>query len=134
MGPIFHNYALALVGAQRLDETRAQAQAAVKADPNHAESHTLLGELLARDQRLAEAVSEYQQAVKLQPDFSRVHLDLGLVLAAQGDLRGATEHLRKSRNRQRSECHPASNPGTSANRQSLGGELTYERANLCEAA
>jgi len=95
-GPYLYNYALALVAAQRLDEARTQAQAAVNADPNLAEGHVLLGGLLARDQRLAEAVSEYQQAVKLKPGFSRAHLDLGLALAAQGDLRSATEHLRKA--------------------------------------
>jgi len=95
-GPYLYNYALALVAAQRLDEARTQAQAAVNADPNLAEGHVLLGGLFARDQRLAEAVSEYQQAVKLQPGLSSVHLDLGLILAAQGDLRSATEHLRKA--------------------------------------
>jgi Flp pilus assembly protein TadD len=95
-GLYLYNYALALVAAQRLDEARTQAQAAVNADPNLAEGHVLLGKLLARDERLAEAVSEYQQAVKLQPGFSLAHLNLGLVLAAQGDLRSATEHLRKA--------------------------------------
>jgi tetratricopeptide (TPR) repeat protein len=95
-GPYLYNYALALVGAQRLDEARTQAQATVNADPSLAEGHVLLGRLLAGDQRLAEAVSEYQQAVKLQPGFSLAHLDLGLALAAQGDLRSATEHLRKA--------------------------------------
>jgi tetratricopeptide (TPR) repeat protein len=68
----------------------------VNADRNLAEGHVLLGDLLAKDQRLAEAVSEYQQAVKLQPGFSLAQLDLGLVLAAQGELRSATEHLRKA--------------------------------------
>jgi tetratricopeptide (TPR) repeat protein len=95
-GRYLYNYALALVAAQRFDEAPTQAQAAVKADPNLAEGHVLLGELFARQQQLAEAVSEYQQAVKLQPDFSLAHLDLGLVLAAQGDLQSATEHLRKA--------------------------------------
>ena len=57
---------------------------------------TLRCAILARGQRLAEAVSEYQQAVKLQPGFSRAQLDLGLLLARQGDLRSATEHLRKA--------------------------------------
>jgi tetratricopeptide (TPR) repeat protein len=95
-GPYLYNYALALVAAQRLDEARTQAQAAVKADPSLAEVHVLLGGLFERDQRLAEAVGEYQQAVKLQPAFSLAHLDLGLVLAAQGDLRSAAEHLRKA--------------------------------------
>jgi tetratricopeptide (TPR) repeat protein len=95
-GPYLYNYALALAAAERLDEARTQAQAAVNADPSLAEGHVLLGGILARDQRLAEAVSEYQQAVKLQPGFSLAHLDLGLLLAAQGDLRSATEHLRKA--------------------------------------
>ena len=95
-GLYLYNYALALVAAQRLQEARTQAQAAVNADPNLAEGHVLLGGLLVRDQRLAEAVSEYQQAVKLQPGFSLAHLDLGLVLATQGDLRSATKHLRKA--------------------------------------
>ncbi len=72
-GPYLYNYALALVGAQRLDEGRAQAQAAVNADPSLAEGHALLGGLLARDQRLADAASEYQQQLKLQPDLIRVH-------------------------------------------------------------
>ena len=68
----------------------------MNADPNLAEGHVLLGGLLAGDQRLAEAVSEYQQAVKLQPGFSQAQLDLGLLLVTQGDLRSATEHLRKA--------------------------------------
>ena len=95
-GLYLYNYALALAEAQRLDEARTQAQAAVNADPNLAEGHVLLGGLLERDQRLSEAVSEYQQAVRLQPGLSVAHLDLGLVLAAQGDLRSAAEHLRKA--------------------------------------
>jgi tetratricopeptide (TPR) repeat protein len=95
-GPYLYNYALALMAAQRLDEARTQARAAVNADPNLAEGHVLLGRLLAGDQRLAEAVTEYQQAVKLQPGFSLAHLDLGLLLARQGDLQSATEHLRKA--------------------------------------
>ena len=95
-GPYLYNYALALVAAQRLDEARTQAQAAVNADPDLAESHVLLGKLLAGEKRPAEAVAEYEQAVKLQPGFSLAHLDLGLLLATQGDLQGATEHLRKA--------------------------------------
>jgi tetratricopeptide (TPR) repeat protein len=68
-GPYLYNYALALAGAERIDEARTQAQAAVNADPDLAEGHVLLGGLLEKDQRLAEAVSEYQQAVKLDPWF-----------------------------------------------------------------
>jgi len=52
-GPYLYNYALALVAAQRLDEARTEAQAAVNADPNLAEGHVLLVQLLATGQRLA---------------------------------------------------------------------------------
>ncbi len=94
--PYLYDYALMLVRLNRLDDAEKPAEAAVRADPNVAEAHELLGGLLARKAQLAQAASEYQDAVQLQPDFSRAHLDLGLVLAAEGDLTGAAEHLRKA--------------------------------------
>ncbi len=94
--PYLYDRALMLARLNRLDEAQEPAQAAVRADPNFAEAHDLLGGLLARKMQLTLAVREYEEAVTLRPDFSRVHLDLGLVLAAQGDLTGAAEHLRKT--------------------------------------
>ena len=94
--PYLYDRALMLARLNRLDEAQEPAQAAVRADPDFAEAHDLLGGLLVRKMQLTLAVREYEKAVTLRPDFSRAHLDLGLVLAAQGDLTGAAEHLRKA--------------------------------------
>ena len=49
-----------------------------------------------RKRQLPEAAREYRRALALRPDSSRAHLRLGNVLAAQGDVAGATEHLREA--------------------------------------
>jgi tetratricopeptide (TPR) repeat protein len=95
-GPYQYDYALMLVRLNRFDDSQAAVEAGIKADPNLATAHELLGSLLARKSQLADAIREYQRAVELQPDFSRAQLDLGLALAAQGDLTGAADHLRRA--------------------------------------
>ena len=95
-GPYLYDYALMLLHLNRYDEAQEPAEAAVRADPNLAEAHDLLGGLLARRAQLDQAASQYREAVRIRPDFSRAQLDLGLVLSAQGDLNGAAEHLRKA--------------------------------------
>ena len=94
--PYLYDFALALVRGDRFEEAQAQAEASVRADPNLADAHELLGGLFARKHQLAEAAREYRRSIELQPDSSRAHLRLGNVLATQGDVAGATEHLRKA--------------------------------------
>ena len=93
-GPHLHDYALALVRADRFDEAQERAEAAVKSDPSLADAHELLGGLYARKRQLPEAAREYRRTLELRPDSSGAHLRLGNVLAAQGDIAGASEHLR----------------------------------------
>ncbi len=95
-GPYQYDYALMLVRLDRFDEAQAAVEASLKADPNFATAHELLGSLLARKSQMADATREYRRAVELQPDFSRAQLDLGLALVAEGDLNGASDHLRKA--------------------------------------
>jgi Tfp pilus assembly protein PilF len=80
----------------RFEEAQQPAEAAVKADPNHAEAHELLGTLFAGKRQLAEAAREYRRAIELRPDFGQAHLDLARVLNAQGDRAGAVQHLREA--------------------------------------
>jgi tetratricopeptide (TPR) repeat protein len=94
--PYLYDFALALVRGDRFDEAQARAEAAAGADPNLADAHELLGGLFARKRQWPEAAREYRRTIELRPDSSRVHLHLGDVLAAQGDVAGATEHLRKA--------------------------------------
>jgi tetratricopeptide (TPR) repeat protein len=95
-GPYQYDYALMLVRLNRFDDAQAAVEASLKADPNFAAAHELLGSLLARKSQMADATREYQRAVELQPDFSRAQLDLGLALASQGDGTGAADHLRRA--------------------------------------
>lgn len=94
--PYLYDYALELSTVNRIDEAQAQVEAAVRADPDMAEAHELLGGLLAGKRQLPEAEREYKEAVRLKPDFSRAQLDLARVLAAEGDLDAAIAHLREA--------------------------------------
>jgi tetratricopeptide (TPR) repeat protein len=94
--PHLHDYALALVRADRFDEAQQRAEAAVRADPNLADAHELLGGLFARKRQLPEAAREYRRTLELRPDSDSAHLHLGNVLSAQGDVAGASEHLRQA--------------------------------------
>jgi len=84
------------VRADRFDEAQERAEAAVRADPNLADAHELLGGLFARKRQLPEAAREYWRTVELRPGSGSAHLHLGNVLAAQGDAAGASEHLREA--------------------------------------
>jgi tetratricopeptide (TPR) repeat protein len=94
--PHLYDYALELSALNRNDEARAAVDAALEADPNMAEAHALSGALFAGRGRMSEAAKEYVQAVRLKPDFARAHLDLARLLANQGDIQGATLHLRRA--------------------------------------
>jgi tetratricopeptide (TPR) repeat protein len=94
--PHLYDYALELSAVNRVDDAQASVQAALRADPDMAEAHELLGGLLAGRRQLPEAAHEYGEAIRLKPELARAHLDLARVLAAGGDMPGAIEHLRKA--------------------------------------
>lgn len=94
--PHLYDYALELSAVGRPDGARAAVEAALKADPDMAEAHELLGGLLAEKRQLPEAAREYGEAIRLQPEFARAHLDLARVLADEGDMAGAVEQLRQA--------------------------------------
>jgi predicted CXXCH cytochrome family protein len=94
--PHLYDYALELSAVNRPDDAQASVQAALRADPEMAEAHQLLGGLLAGKGQLREAALEYTEAIRLKPEFARAHLDLARVLAAQGDMPGAIAQLRQA--------------------------------------
>jgi tetratricopeptide (TPR) repeat protein len=94
--PYLYDYALELSSANRIDDAQTRVQAALRADPDMAEGHELLGGLLAAKRQLPEAEREYAEALRLKPDFARARLDLARVLAAEGNLSGAIEQLQKA--------------------------------------
>jgi len=93
-----HDYALALVRADRFDDAQQRAEAALKADPNLFATHELLGGLFLRKKQFAEAAREYRRMLELQPGSARAHFRLGNLLAVQGDRTQALDHLRQAAN------------------------------------
>ena len=85
----------ALYAALAQDSQR-EVEASVRANPNLAEAHELLGGLLARNHNLDAALIEYREAVRLKPSFGRAQLDLAATLAIGGDKTGAVEHFREA--------------------------------------
>ena len=94
--PYLYDYALELSTVNRIDDAQAQVEAALRADPDMAEAHELLGGLLAGKRQLPAAEREYAEAVRLKPGFARAQLDLARVFAAEGNLDAAIKHLREA--------------------------------------
>jgi tetratricopeptide (TPR) repeat protein len=94
-GPYLYEYALTLASAGQVYRAQESAEAAVKADPNLAEPHALLGRLDARKRQFAEAAKEYREAIRLRPEFAQARLDLASLLVAQGEVQQAVEQLRE---------------------------------------
>ena len=94
--PYLYDYALTLFSNGQFERAQESAERAARADPKIAETHALLGGLLARKRELAAAVKEYKEAIRLRPDFARPVLDLASVYAAQGDMQGAVQQLREA--------------------------------------
>jgi len=92
--PDRHEFALALVRANRFTEARAEVDAALRADASFVDARILSGGLWAREGRLAEARKAYQEALRVKPDAGRAHLDLARVLIQLGDREGTVHHLR----------------------------------------
>jgi predicted CXXCH cytochrome family protein len=95
-GANLYEHALALVRLNRFDESRGEAEAAVRADPSIAEAHELLGGLIARAQDFDSALVEFREAVRLKPSFSRAQLDLAGTLLIKGQRKEAADHFREA--------------------------------------
>jgi tetratricopeptide (TPR) repeat protein len=92
----WYEYALTLVQLERFDDSKQKVELAVRADPNLAEAHELLGGLLARGKDMDAALLHYREAVRLKPEFSRAQFDLAAALSATGHAAEAKLHFREA--------------------------------------
>jgi tetratricopeptide (TPR) repeat protein len=85
--------ALAARPAPAGDATAAYERA-LQLDPDFAEAHFNLGNLLLRTGRRNDAIAHFESAVRLKPDFAEAHTNLGSALITQpGRLPEAIEHF-----------------------------------------
>jgi len=71
-------------------------EASLRIDPEFADAHELLAELLMAKGQAQAALPHYRELVRIQPESGRAHLGLGSALAMTGDVAGALPHLRKA--------------------------------------
>jgi predicted O-linked N-acetylglucosamine transferase (SPINDLY family) len=93
LSAIHHNYALALEQRNQLDEAAQYYRKAIAIQPDRAESHYCLGNVLRTVGSFADAIAEYSAAVALRPTFAEAHANLGGLLARQAQPDEAREHL-----------------------------------------
>jgi len=109
---------LALLLAQTdAAEAERHARTAVTIDPNAADLHLLLADLLRRSGRHADALASCLQAVQARPDFAEAHNDLGNSYKHLGDRAAATTAYRRA---------VQLKPGLAAAHLNLGGALLQE--------
>jgi Tetratricopeptide repeat. len=65
----------------------------LRADPELADAHELLANLLMAKGQAQAAVPHYREAVRIQPDSGRARLGLATALLTTGDTAGAIPHL-----------------------------------------
>ena len=63
-----YNQGVILWNAGKIAEAKKQFEAAVQANPNHAEAHYQLGMALVNEGNLAGAATEFETYLKLAPD------------------------------------------------------------------
>ena len=68
----------------------------MRADPELADAHELLADLLMAKGQAQVALAHYREAVRIQPESGRAHLGLGSALVVARDLAGAIPHLQKA--------------------------------------
>jgi protein O-mannosyl-transferase len=74
----------AYLDKNRIDDAIAQAQKAVRAQPNSAEAHGTLGASLARKGKPDEAALELRKALQLNPKLRRANYNLGNCMLQEG--------------------------------------------------
>ncbi|WP_158240471.1 tetratricopeptide repeat protein [Telmatospirillum siberiense] len=77
---------VALQGAGRPLDAEAAYRAALAADPNHAEAHNNLGNILSSQGRRDEALASLQKALAVRPDYAEAHYNRGLLFHKEGRL------------------------------------------------
>jgi tetratricopeptide (TPR) repeat protein len=79
-----NNLAVALARTGRTDEAIAHGEAAVRLQPDWAETHSNLGVALTDARRWPEAIRELETATRLRPDLAGMHVNLGRALLLAG--------------------------------------------------
>jgi tetratricopeptide (TPR) repeat protein len=65
-------------------------------NPDYAEAHVNLGNILLQKGRMDEAIAHYQHALQIDPDCAPAHVNLGGILLQRGKVDEAIVHFKKA--------------------------------------
>jgi tetratricopeptide (TPR) repeat protein len=78
------------------DEAIRQLNQALKLNPDAANTHYNLGDILAKRRRYAEAVAQFEEVLRLKPGFAKAHCHMADALGEQGKGEEAVRHYRSA--------------------------------------
>jgi len=90
------SFALALIGAGRIQEAIGQYEEALRIRPDYAEAHSHLGLALAHSGNAQEAIKHYEEAIRIKPDDAEGHNNLAITLSRLGKQQEAIAHFERS--------------------------------------
>ncbi len=100
-GDARHNLGTVYLQIGQIDNARAQFEATLKADPNDAKTHYMLGTIFLQDdparspQSLSRAESEFLTALSLDAKLAEAYVGLAQVFLSKGDPAKALENAKK---------------------------------------
>jgi tetratricopeptide (TPR) repeat protein len=71
-------------------------QRALDLNPDYADAHVNIGNLLVREQKQDDAIPHYAEALRIRPDEADAHFNWGVALAQQGKYDEAIAHFRQA--------------------------------------
>jgi tetratricopeptide (TPR) repeat protein len=74
----------------------AHLERSLELNPDQAEAHNNLANVLWHRGRLRDAAAEYEKALALHPDYAAAHFNLGEVFREMGEPREAIAHYRRA--------------------------------------
>jgi len=85
-----------LLAKGTLDQAAVHLAEALRLDPNYADAHYNLGQVMYRQGQLDAAIGHFSQVVQLKPDDAQAHYKLALALAQQKQAGQALRHYSKA--------------------------------------
>jgi Flp pilus assembly protein TadD len=77
----------------RTEDAEAEYREALRINPDDAEAHYNLGNLLKETGRTEDAEAEYREAIRINPDYAETHANLGILFSETGNKEEAKNEL-----------------------------------------
>ena len=93
---IYLNLGVALMAANKIDESIDNFSRAIQIKPDFAEAHNNMGIAFEKHGNFTEAVRHYREALRIKPDYAEAHNNMGIALEKQGNFSEAIRHYREA--------------------------------------